>query len=381
MYKKIIEKIRSIYGTEGVIPLHEPRFIGNERKYVLDTIDSSFVSSVGEYVTRFEKDFANYVGLKYAVATVNGTAALQISLMLAGVNSGDEVLTQAITFVATGNAILYRNAKPVFLDVDKNTLGLSPEALKEFLTSKCEMRNDGFTYNQESGNKISACLPVHIFGHPVKIDLISEICKKWNISLIEDVAEALGSKYKGKHLGTFGKISAFSFNGNKIITTGGGGMIVTDDEIIAKKAKHLTTTAKLAHTWEYFHDDLGYNFRLPNINAALGCAQLEKVEDFVENKRRVAQEYANFFEKIGLEFFKEPEDSRSNYWLNSILFSSENERNDFLKISNENGVMTRPIWSLLYKMPMFSGFQKEELPNSLMIEKLLVNIPSSVILK
>ena len=304
--QKVVDFIKETFNTKEFIALHEPRFIGNEKKYLNDCIDSTFVSSVGKYVDRFEKEFASFVGAKYAIATVNGTAALHISLLLANVKKDDEVITQPLTFIATCNAISYIGAKPVFVDVDLDTMGLSPESLKDFLEANCEIINNQ-CINKTTNKIIKACVPMHTFGHPCKIEEIKEICDIW---LVEDAAESLGSFYKDKHTGTFGKVSAFSFNGNKIITSGGGGVIVTDDEQIAKRAKHITTTAKIPHPYEYVHDEIAYNYRLPNINAALLVAQMENLEKFLESKRELASTYEKFFKTSNIDFIKEPKDSK-----------------------------------------------------------------------
>jgi len=334
--ESIIKFIRNLYKTEDFIPLHAPVFNGNEVKYVLDTIHSTYVSYVGSYVNRFEEKIAEYTGSKYAIATVNGTSALHIALILAGVQQGDEVITQPITFVATCNAIRYCNAYPVFVDISLKTLGMDPKSLEKFLVEFAEIRN-GYTYNKKTGRRIKACLPVHVFGHPVEIDEIVEICEKYNIVVVEDAAEALGSFYKNKHVGTFGKFGILSFNGKKIITIGGGGMILTDDENLDRKTKHITTTVKVSHPYEYFHDEIGYNYRIPNINAALGLVQLENLENFVKIKRLIAQEYKKFFDEIGIKFFTEPENP-ALYWLNAVVLNNKEERNEFLKITNENEI-------------------------------------------
>lgn len=374
----IVEFIKGIFQNNDFVPLHEPCFLGKEKQYVLDCIDSTFVSSVGEYVDLFEQKVAEYTGVKYAIATTNGTAALHMALLLAGVQRGDEVLTQAISFVATANAVRYCGAQPVFLDSDRSTLGLSTDALDAFLIAHCDQNNDGYAYNKKTGKRISACVPVHVFGHPVKIDQIKTLCDKYNITLIEDAAESVGSLYKSRHTGNFGKLAILSFNGNKTITTGAGGMILTGDENLAQMAKHLTTTAKVPHPWEYTHDYIGFNYRLANINAALGCAQMDMLSRFLENKRELALMYQDFFESMEILFVKEPEDSRSNYWLNAILFNDLNERNAFLEYSNANGVMTRPMWTLLPKLPMYTHCQTDELVNAGWIEERLVKIPSSM---
>ena len=375
----LVKFIQNIYNTTDFIPLHEPRFIGNEKKYLNDCIDSTFVSSVGKYVDEFEKLFAAKVGSKYAIATVNGTSALHISLILAGVQKDDEVITQPLTFIATCNAIDYIGAKPVFVDVDLDTMGLSPKSLKDFLENNCEIKNNK-CINKTTSKIIKACVPMHTFGHSCKIEEIKDICDKWNIVLVEDSAESLGTYYHGKHTGTFGKVSAFSFNGNKIITSGGGGVIVTDDEAIAKKAKHLTTTAKIPHPYEYRHDMIGYNYRMPNLNAALLVAQMEQLDKFIESKRDLASKYEEFFKSYkDIKFIKEPKDSKSNYWLQAIILDDLDKRDEFLDYTNKNGIMTRPIWKLMNELEMFKDAQCGELTNSKYLEQRVVNITSSVV--
>lgn len=368
--------IRNNFPNQDFIPLHAPVFIGNERKYVLDAIDSTFVSSVGAYVNKFEEMMADITGAKHAIAIVNGTNALHMALLLADVQYNDEIISQSLTFVATCNAISYIGAKPIFIDVDKDSMGMSPVALIDFLEKNAEIKSDGFTYNKTTGNRIKACVPMHTFGLPCRIDEITEICAIWNIVLIEDAAESLGSYYKGKHTGVFGKMGTFSFNGNKTVTCGGGGAIVTDDDAIAKRAKHLTTQAKVPHKWEFVHDEVGYNYRMPNLNAALACAQLEQLEKFVENKRNLTATYKVFFEKKNIELATEISDAKANYWLNSILFSDREERDAFLTYSNANGIMTRPIWELMNRLKMFENCQTDDLTNSIWIADRLVNIPS-----
>jgi len=375
--KKIINFIKELY-EKDVVGLHEPLFVGNEKKYVLNAIESTFVSSVGEYVNEFERKIEEYTGAKYAVATVNGTSALHIALLLSGVEENTEVITQPLTFVATCNAIKYCGAEPVFIDVDLDTLGMSYESLEYFLKKFVELDKNGNPINKETKRRITACVPMHTFGHPVKIDQIVELCNKYNIPVVEDAAESLGSFYKSKHIGTFGKLGILSFNGNKIITTGGGGMILTNDEDLAKRAKHLTTTAKVPHPYEYFHDEVGYNYRMPNINAALGLAQMEKLEMFIDIKRKIANEYKNFFDKLGIKFFTEPKNSRSNYWLNTIFLADKKERDKFLEITNKNGIQTRPVWTLMYKLPMYKNCFKVDTPNAEYIEERVVNIPSGI---
>lgn len=374
-FQETTDFIKAKYPGKSFVGLHEPVFIGNERKYVIDAIDSTFVSSVGAYVNRFEEMMTQITGAKYAVAIVNGTNALHMGLILAGVQREDEVLSQALTFIATANAISYIGAKPVFVDVDKDTLGMSPLALRHFLEEKAEKRQDG-TYNKSTGKKIAACVPMHTFGFPCRIDEIAAICEEWNIYLVEDAAESLGSYYKNKHTGIFGGIGVFSFNGNKTVTCGGGGALITNDEAIAKRAKHLTTQAKEPHKWEFVHDEIGYNYRMPNLNAALACAQLEQLEKFVENKRELATAYKTFFQAEDIQFVTELPEAKANYWLNALLFDDLEERNSFLTYSNENGVMTRPIWELMNRLKMFKDCQTDALTNSIWIADRLVNIPS-----
>ena len=379
MYQNIVDFIQKLYNTKEFLPLHEPRFIGNEKKYLNDCIDSTFVSSVGKYVDMFEEQFALYVGSKYAVATVNGTSALHISLLLANVQRDDEVITQPLTFVATCNAITYIGAKPIFVDVDIDTMGLSPTILDKFLVENCELI-DGKCINKTTKKIIKACVPMHTFGHPCKIDEIDIICKKWGIILVEDSAESLGSYYKNRHTGTFGKLGAFSFNGNKIITSGGGGVIVTDDENLAKRAKYLTTTAKVPHPFEYVHDEIGYNYRMPNLNASLLVAQLEQLDKFKANKRDLALKYEEFFRDIDdIKFIKEPNNAESNYWLQAIIVKDLENRDKFLEFTNKNGVMSRPIWKLMNKLDMFKTIQCSSLENAEYLEKRVINISSSVI--
>ncbi len=378
MYEKTIDFIKSLYGNQEFVPLSVPKFIGNEKKYLEDCIDTTFVSSVGAYVDRFEKDMAAYTGAKKAVVCVSGTNALHMALILVGVEQDDEVLTQALTFIATCNAISYLGAHPVFIDVDKSTMGLSPDAVKEWLISHAEIR-DGRCYNKNTGRRVKACVPMHTFGHPVRIDELATICTEWNIDLVEDAAESIGSKFKGKHTGLFGKVGVLSFNGNKTITTGGGGMLLFMDEKLAAFAKHLTTQAKIPHRWEFKHDHIGYNYRMPNINAALGCAQLEHLDEFIANKRETANAYAEYFnDKNGISFFSEPENCFSNYWLNVVILPNHDAQQQFLQETNDNGVMTRPIWELLNRLPMFEHCQHDHLENTIWFADRVVNIPSSV---
>jgi len=377
--EKIISFIRETYNSPSdFIPLHEPRFLGNEKKYLLDTIDSTFVSSVGKYVDRFEEMIKDYTGAKYAVAVVNGTSALHMGLILAGVKRNDLVITQALSFIATCNAISYIGAEPIFVDVDSKRLGLSAEALENSLKD-VELIN-GTAIHKPSGRTISACVPMHTFGLPVEIDKIIELCNQYNIPVVEDAAESLGSTYKGQQTGTFGLLGTYSFNGNKTITCGGGGIIVTNDKKLGELAKHLTTQAKVPHRWEYVHDHIGYNYRCPNLNSALACAQLEQLNNFIENKRVTANKYKTFFKNTTLTFVEEPIDSKSNYWLNAVLLPSFEDRNQFLTETNNAGLMTRPIWALMHRLEMFKDCYHDGLVNSIDIEKRLVNIPSSVII-
>ena len=373
----ITEHIKNVYGTREFISLHVPRFRGKEKEYLEHCIDTTFVSSVGKFVDQFEVQIAQISNTKKAVAVVNGTAGIQVALRLSGVKAGDEVLTQALTFVATANAIVYNNAYPVFLDVDKDTMGLSPNAISDFLEEHGELRADG-CYNKTSGRKISACLPMHTFGFPVHLDELISVCKKWNIALVEDAAESLGSEYKGRPTGSFGELGVFSFNGNKIVTSGGGGAIVSNNIKLAEKGKYLTTTAKQPHPYEYFHDELGYNFRMPNINAALACAQLEQLDSFLSEKRDLAQIHADFFKTNGIYFRSELPETKANYWLMCVELEHKKERDAFLKYTNSNQVMTRPIWQLMFRLPMFKNYQKDSQKNAIFLEERIVNIPSSV---
>lgn len=380
-YKKITDFIHDLYGGGDFIPLAVPVFIGNEKKYLNECIDTTFVSSVGKFVDRFEEDTARYTGCKRAVVCVSGTNALHMSLMLAGVEKGDEVLTQALTFVATCNALSYIGAHPVFIDVDRDTMGLSPVAVREWLAKNSEQKN-GECYNKRTGRRVKACVPMHTFGHPVHLDELVEVLKEYHIELVEDAAESIGSLYKGKHTGTFGKVGALSFNGNKTITTGGGGMMLFNDEELGAYAKHITTQAKIPHRWEFRHDHIGYNYRMPNINAALGCAQLEHIEEYVANKRETAKTYEEFFKDIPeIEFFTEPKDTRSNYWLNVVILKDKESQLNFLEYTNDNGVMTRPIWELMNRLPMFEMCENDGLTNTIWFADRVVNIPSSVRIK
>lgn len=375
--RDLIDFTRSLYGGSQAIPLHAPVFGGNEKAYLVDCIDSTYVSSVGPYVDRFEAMMRDLTGARFAVATANGTAALHIALILAGVRDGDEVLTQPLSFVATCNAIRYERAHPVFIDVDHDTLSLSPQAMRRFLEAGAERRADG-TYNRRSGRRIAAVVPMHTFGLPGRTRELADLCREWGLVLIEDAAESLGSTEGGIHTGRTGHLAAFSFNGNKIATSGGGGCVVTDDESIGRRAKHLTTTAKQPHRWEFFHDCVGYNYRLPNLNAALACAQLEQLPAFLRNKRQTADAYRAFCVERGIAFLDEREGACSNFWLNGILLRDRAERDAFLQVSNDAGVMTRPIWTLMTRLPAFADCLDTGCPNAARLEDRVVNLPSSV---
>jgi len=409
----LISFIRSTFQEpQDFIPLHDPRFIGNEIKYMQQCIESNFVSSVGEFVGRFERMCAEYTGAQYAIAAMNGTSALHIALQLSGVQRDDEVITQSLTFIATSNAISYTGAHPVFLDVDRETMGLSPTAVEAWLSENVVMKPmpttngqqltapssqlsvsshpsvvdsrqptaDSYPYNKHTHRRIAACVPMHTFGHPVHLDELVQVLNRYNIPLIEDAAESIGSYYKGKHTGTFGKFGILSFNGNKIITTGGGGMILTDDEPLAKLAKHITTQAKIPHSWEYRHDMIGYNYRLTNIAAALGCAQMENLDHLLTRKRNLAEKYKEFFKDTEFKFFTEPEGCKSNYWLDAIITKDRAQRDEILEFTNSHGVMTRPIWELMNRLPMFANCQTDSLENSKWLADRVVNLPSSAII-
>lgn len=376
----ICRALCQVLGDEEFKPLHAPTFAGNEWRYVKETLDSTFVSSVGEYVDRFEEMLAGYAGAKRAVAVVNGTAALHVALLLADVSYGSEVLIPTLTFVATANAISYIGAIPHFVDSNYSSLGIDAAKLNDYLQDIVLMQN-GVAINRVTGRAISAMVPMHTFGHPVDMEPLIEIGQKFNVPLIEDAAESLGSFYKGVHTGNFGKLGTLSFNGNKTITTGGGGAILTNDEVMADKAKYLTTTAKRPHKWEYFHDQIGYNYRLPNINAALGCAQMEELPGFIEKKRELAAKYEKTFANMqGVTFFKEPNYAKSNYWLNTLILDQENiiSRDEILEATNKAGYMTRPAWVLMHKLPMFADCPKMDLCVAEDLEKRIINIPSSV---
>jgi len=374
--EKVISFIRSLFKTDSFIPLHAPHFGGNEKKYLNACIDSTYVSSVGQFVNTFENKLSEYTGAKHTIAVVNGTSAIHTALKVIGVQEDDEVITQALTFVATANAITYCNAKPVFIDVDKDTMGLSPVALKAFLNKYTVVKN-GVCINTLTNKKIKACLPMHTFGFPCRIEEICEICDAFGIPVIEDAAEALGSELKGKKLGTFGTMGVFSFNGNKVITAGGGGAIVTNNLGFAEKAKHLTTTGKKKHPYEFFHDELAYNYRMPNINAALLCAQFEQLDSFLANKRILAKSYDQFFNVMGIKVRTESDESKVNYWLICLELKDKEERNHYLNFLNENQIMTRPIWQLMYKLPMYKDCFRDQQKNAKFLEDRIINIPSS----
>jgi perosamine synthetase len=377
-FQDIIKMIRDAFDeASAFIPLHEPRFRGNEKKYLMDTIDSTFVSSVGAYVDKVELMMSEISQTQKSVAVVNGTAGIQVALKMVGVGANDEVITQSLTFIATANAIAYNGALPVFLDVDLDTMGLSPQALNDFLEEFAEIRETG-CYNKKSNRRIAACLPMHTFGFPVRLQELISICNKWGIPLVEDAAESLGSQYKGKPTGSFGKLGVFSFNGNKIVTSGGGGVIVTNDMELALQAKHITTTAKIPHPFEYVHDAIGFNYRLPNLNAALLCAQLEQLELFLSAKRKLAIEYERYFSKSGIHFRTEMPDTKANYWLMCIELDNKKERDSFLKDSNNAKIMTRPIWQLLTRSKIYQSCYRDNQTNSIFLEERIVNIPSSV---
>lgn len=377
--KEIVSFIRDIYQTNDFIPLHAPTFNGNEKHYVMETIDSTFVSSVGKFVDEFENRIKVYTNTSRAIAAVNGTAALHAALFVAGVQRGDLVITQALTFVATCNALYHMGAEPIFVDVSPVSLGLCPKAVDSYLEENAKLTDEG-CFHKKTGQRIKAVVPMHTFGHPVELDELVTVCLKWNLTLVEDAAESLGSFYKGKHTGTIGDFGALSFNGNKIITTGGGGMVLCKTEESGQKVKHVTTTAKVPHPYEFYHDEPGFNYRMPNLNAALGCAQMEVLEQYLEQKRILASQYEKLFAGTNFQFVIEPEYARSNYWLNAVMCPDSEARDGLLKQTNEAGVMTRPIWKLMHKLPMFADAMRGELTQSEFIEAHLVNLPSSPVL-
>ncbi|MEZ8470160.1 LegC family aminotransferase [Vibrio splendidus] len=372
----IVEFVRDTYKTDEFIPLHAPTFNGNEKAYVMETIDSTFVSSVGKFVDDFERKVEAYTGTAKAVATVNGTAALHAALYMADVQRGDLVITQALTFVATCNALYHMGAEPIFVDVSPVSLGLCPKAVDAFLSEHAEITEAGCIHKQ-TGKRIKAVVPMHTFGHPVELDELVVVCLKWNLVLVEDAAESLGSFYKGQHTGTMGDVSALSFNGNKIITTGGGGMVLCKTEELGARTKHVTTTAKVPHPYEFFHDEPGFNYRMPNLNAALGCAQMEVIEQYLKQKQQLAKCYENLFSRTDFQFVTEPDYAESNYWLNAIICPDKKSREEILAGTNSAGVMTRPIWQLMHRLPMFENAMRGDLTYSEFIEAHLINLPST----
>jgi aminotransferase in exopolysaccharide biosynthesis len=377
VFESLVEFVRDTYRTREFIPLHAPTFAGREREYVNETLESTFVSSVGSFVDRFEEDIQQYTGTARAVATVNGTAALHTALYLAGVKNGDLVITQALTFVATCNALFHMGVKPVFLDVSRKSLGLCPLATQAWLEANAELNNHGQCHHKASGARISAVVPMHTFGHPVELDELIAVCRKWNLPIVEDAAESLGSLYKGRHAGTLGDFGVLSFNGNKIITTGSGGMVLCSSLEDGERAKHVTTTAKVAHPYEFYHDEPGFNYRLSNLNAALGCAQVEELPLFLRQKRELANHYAAYFADNPLQFVDQPEYAESNFWLNAVICPDSDTREQLLQETNANGVMTRPIWKLMHRLPMFADALRDDLTTSVWVEAHLVNLPSS----
>lgn len=379
MQTELIKLVQNIYSTNEFIPLHAPNFSGNEQKYVTETITSTFVSSVGKFVDEFEQKVQQVTGSAKAIATVNGTAALHSALYLANVRAGDLVITQALTFVATCNALYHMGAKPIFIDIERKAFGLCPVATEQWLSENAFIDEQGQCRHKDTKAPIKAVMPMHTFGHPVQIDELLTVCQNWNLTLIEDAAESLGSYYKGKHTGTLGRFGALSFNGNKVITTGGGGMILCQNQEDGIKAKHLTTTAKVPHPYEFYHDEAGFNYRMPNLNAALGCAQIEQLEAKLASKRLIAEQYLQFFENTDYCFVVEPEYARSNYWLNAVVCPDASARDSLLETTNKQGVMTRPVWQLMHRLPMFANELKGDLANSEWAEARLVNLPSSPI--
>lgn len=379
MQTELIKLVREIYSTDEFIPLHAPIFSGNEQKYVTETITSTFVSSVGKFVDEFEQNIQQVTGTVRAVATVNGTSALHSALYLAGVQAGDLVITQALTFVATCNALYYMGAKPIFIDIERNSFGLCPVATEQWLSDNAVLDDKGQCRHKQSQAAIKAIMPMHTFGHPAQLDELLEVCQNWNLTLIEDAAESLGSYYKGKHTGTLGRFGALSFNGNKVITTGGGGMLLCQSKEDGDRAKHVTTTAKVPHPYEFYHNEPGFNYRMPNLNAALGCAQIEQLEAKLASKRKIAEQYAEFFKDSDYRFVEEPDYAQSNYWLNAVVCPNSEARDSLLKTTNDAGVMTRPVWQLMHRLPMFSNALRGDLTNSEWAEARLVNLPSSPI--
>ena len=374
---ELFEKlVRSIY-SEDFIPLHRPVFDEHDKENVANCIDSNFVSSAGKEITTFEQKVASFTGSKFAISTVTGTAALHVSLKVLGVEAHDEVICPCLSFVATANVIKYCGAEPIFLDVEKQNGALCPIQLKKFLTEETHFKN-GTLINKNTGRRIRACIVMHTFGHPAQMEELSILCKKFILPLVEDAAEALGSRSKGKHVGNLSDVAVYSFNGNKIITTGGGGMVTTDDPVLAKSLKHLTTTAKVPHRYEYFHDQLGFNYRMPNLNACLGLNQMDQIDKFLISKRNVANIYSDFFTQTPFRLCSEPDGCKSNYWLNTVSFSNSQEKYEFLEFTNSRNIMTRPIWALLSSLPYFEGCQTYGDQVAKSIYETTVNLPSSV---
>jgi len=375
--QQITTYIKSLYPHQDPVLLHCPEFLGNEKKYLNECIDTKYVSYIGRFVVDMENKIKEITGAKHAVAMVNGTSALHMLLLAIGVKPGDEVITQSLSFVATAAAIVHAGGTPIFIDVESETMGMSPENLENFLMKNTKTKN-GLCFNKKTGKQIKAVIPMHTFGHPARIEEIKKICDNYSLILIEDAAESLGSFYKEKHTGTFGKAAIFSFNGNKLVTTGGGGMVITDDEAIAERIRYISTTAKRPHRWEFYHDEVGYNLRMPSLNAAVGLAQLEYFDKILESKRETARLYQQFFSELGIKFVTEPLNTKSNYWLNAIMLEKRQERDEFLDYSNSNGVQTRPAWTLLHTLPPYKNCQHTEMPKSEFIADRLVNIPSSI---
>lgn len=373
---QLIQFVRDIYRTNDFIPLHAPSFEGNEKAYVLDTIDSTFVSSVGQYVSQFEQQIADYTNSPYAIATVNGTTALHAALYMSDVKAGDLVITQSLTFVATCNAIHQLGAQPLFIDVSPMSLGLCPKSVSDYLEEHAVLTDQG-CFHKTTKQPMKAILPMHTFGHPCQMNELLQVCQDWHLTLIEDAAESLGSLYNDRHTGTLGRFGILSFNGNKIITTGGGGMILCSDQADGEHTKHVTTTAKSPHAYEFYHDEPAFNYRMPNLNAALGCAQMESLESFISSKRLLADQYKAFFQGASFEFITEPNYARSNYWLNAVICPDNASRIELLEQTNDAGVMTRPVWQLMHKLPMYAHALRGELPYSEFLEARLVNLPSS----
>jgi len=375
--QQIATFIRDLYQTDDTIALHQPTFSGNEQRYVAATIDSTFVSSIGSFVVDFEQHIERFCTVSSAVATVNGSAALHAALHLSVVEPGDLVLTQALTFVATCNALLHLGVEPIFIDVSPVSLGLCPVATEAYLSEYAELNCDGVCILKGSGRRIRAVVPMHTYGHPVQLDELVAVCQSWNLVLIEDAAEALGSYYKGRHVGSFGDYGVLSFNGNKVITSGGGGMLMCRDQKAGQRAKHVTTTAKAPLPFEFFHDEAGFNYRMPNLNAALGCAQMESLPDFLSKKRELAEHYRGFFADSDYKFVSEPDYARSNYWLNNIVCPDKVARDDLLTLTNDRGIMTRPVWTLMHRLPMFANAPRGPLAVSEKLEAHLVSLPST----